>query len=64
MWQDLYVEYYKLSMIGENKNEGLCALFLIDLLGRAKQLRATHHVVLRLSYIEIYNEIIKDILVS
>ena len=55
MWQDLYVEYYKLSMIGENKNEGLCALFLIDLLGRAKQLRATHHVVLRLSYIEIYN---------
>ena len=45
-------------------NEGICALSLIDLLGRTQQLKATHHVALRLSYIEIYNEVIKDILVS
>lgn len=51
-------------MIGESHKEGLCALFLIDLLGRAQQLKITHHVALRLSYIEIYNEVIKDLLVS
>jgi hypothetical protein len=51
-------------MIGDINNEGICALSLIDLIGRTQQLKATHHVSLRLSYIEIYNEIIKDILVS
>ena len=51
-------------MIGENNKEGLCALFLIDLLGRSQELKLTHHVALRLSYIEIYNEVIKDLLTS
>lgn len=64
MRQDLHVDRQPLSMIGESHKEGLCALFLIDLLGRAQQLKITHHVALRLSYIEIYNEVIKDLLVS
>lgn len=64
MWQNIYVGPKTFSMIGDINNEGICALSLIDLLGRTQQLKATHHVALRLSYIEIYNEVIKDILVS
>lgn len=37
---------------------------MIDLLGRANELRRMKNVVIRISYIEIYNENIKDLLVS
>lgn len=64
MRQNIHVGPKTFSMIGDINNEGICALSLIDLIGRSQQLKATHHVSLRLSYIEIYNEVIKDILVS
>lgn len=51
-------------MIGEPTQEGISALAMIDLLSRAKDLRRYKNVVIRLSYIEIYNEVIKDLLIS
>lgn len=37
---------------------------MIDLLGRANELRRMKNVVIKISYIEIYNENIKDLLIS
>jgi hypothetical protein len=37
---------------------------MIDLLGRAGELRRLKNVIIRVSYIEIYNENIKDLLIS
>jgi hypothetical protein len=37
---------------------------MIDLLGRAGEMRRLRNVIIRVSYIEIYNENIKDILIS
>jgi hypothetical protein len=51
-------------MIGETGKEGISALTMIDLLGRANEMRKYRNVIIRISYIEIYNEIIKDLLVS
>lgn len=51
-------------MIGEQGKEGIIALAMIDLLGRANELRKLRNVVIRVSYIEIYNESIKDLLIS
>lgn len=51
-------------MVGEQGREGVSALAMIDLLSRAREARKSRHVVMRLSYIEIYNENIKDLLIS
>ena len=51
-------------MIGETGKEGISALTMIDLLGRANEMRKYRNVIICISYIEIYNEIIKDLLVS
>jgi hypothetical protein len=51
-------------MIGESAQEGISTLAMIDLLSRAKELRRIKNVIIRLSYIEIYNEVIKDLLIS
>ena len=51
-------------MIGETGREGITALTMIDLLGRAGEMRRMKNVIIRVSYIEIYNENIKDLLIS
>jgi hypothetical protein len=51
-------------MIGEAGREGISALTMIDLLGRAGELRRYKNVIIRVAYIEIYNENIKDLLIS
>jgi len=38
-------------MIGEAGKEGITALTMIDLLGRAKELRTYKNIIIRLSYI-------------
>lgn len=51
-------------MIGEPGKEGISALTMIDLLGRANEMRRYKNIIIRISYIEIYNENIKDLLIS
>jgi hypothetical protein len=51
-------------MIGEQGKEGITALAMIDLLGRANEMRRYKNIIIRISYIEIYNENIKDLLIS
>lgn len=51
-------------MIGEGGKEGISALTMIDLLGRASEMRRYKNIIIRISYIEIYNENIKDLLIS
>ena len=64
MRQNLHVSVQTSRMIGETGKEGISALTMIDLLGRANEMRKYRNVIIRISYIEIYNEIIKDLLVS
>ena len=42
-------------MIGDQGKEGIIALAMIDLLGRASEQKKMKNVVIRVSYIEIYN---------
>lgn len=51
-------------MVGNNDNSGIMALSIIDLLSRFKQKQKYKHTALKVSYIEIYNENIKDLLIS
>ena len=51
-------------MVGEPGREGVIALTMIDLLSRANEEKKFKNVIIKLAYIEIYNESIKDLLVS
>ena len=64
MRQNIHERIQTSRMIGEAGKEGISALTMIDLLGRANEMRKYRNVIIRVSYIEIYNEIIKDLLVS
>lgn len=55
---------YNSIMIGENGNQGILPLAMIDLLSRAMEERRIKTVIMRLNYIEIYNVNIKNLLIS
>jgi hypothetical protein len=64
MRKDIYVRMILPRMIGEAGREGISALTMIDLLGRANEMRRYKNIIIRISYIEIYNENIKDLLIT
>ena len=51
-------------MIGTNDHPGIMPLAMLELLTRVNQEKKTKEVMIKASYIEIYNENIKDLLIS
>ena len=51
-------------MVGNNEESGIMALSILDLLSRFKEKKNFRHTLLKVSYLEIYNENIKDLLIS
>lgn len=52
-------------MIGENENSpGIMAMTVLELLNLASQTKKYQDIKIKASYVEIYNENIKDLLIS
>ena len=64
MWQNFHVTPSLPRMIGTNEQSGIMALTIIDLLNHLKEKQKLKQTNLKVSYIEIYNESIKDLLIS
>ena len=58
-----YWSFY-FRMIGTNDHPGIMPLAMLELLTRVNQEKKTKEVMIKASYIEIYNENIKDLLIS
>jgi len=51
-------------MIGNNEKTGIMEQSMNDLFKKLQEVSVTKNVIIRVSYIEIYNETIKDLLSS
>lgn len=52
-------------MVGESENNpGIMAMAVLELLNMANQAKKYQDIIIKASYIEIYNENIKDLLIS
>ena len=51
-------------MVGSGESPGIMPLCMIDLLSRIQQEKRDKDLLVKVSYIEIYNENIKDLLIS
>lgn len=64
LWENLYVKVRELSMVGGSGNPGVMPRCLNDVFEKVEVLKKSKDVRIKISYMEIYNENLKDLLIS